>query len=84
MGTTFSFTLDQAASARFVFAQQVGGRSVKGRCVAPTKTNRRKRACKRTIKRGTLSFAAHSGLNKLAFQGLLTRSKKLPPGRTWC
>ncbi len=81
VGTTFSFTLDQAASARFVFAQQVGGRSVKGRCVAPTKTNRRKRACKRTIKRGTLSFAAHSGLNKLAFQGLLTRSKKLPPGR---
>lgn len=81
VGTTFSFTLDQSANVRFVFAQQVGGRSVKGRCVAQTKSNRRKRACKRTVTRGTLSFAAHSGLNKLAFQGLLTRSKKLPPGR---
>jgi hypothetical protein len=81
VGTTFSFTLDQPASARFVFTQQVGGKSVKGRCVAQTKTNRRKRACKRTVTRGTLSFAAHSGLNKLAFQGLLTRSKKLAPGR---
>ena len=49
MGTTFSFTLDQAAMRRFVFAQQLGGRSVKGRCVAQTKTNRRKHACKRTI-----------------------------------
>ena len=34
VGTTFAFTLDQPASARFVFTQQVGGRSVKGRCVA--------------------------------------------------
>lgn len=81
VGTTFSFTLDQPAIARFVFTQQVGGRSVKGRCVAQTKSSRRKRSCKRTVTRGTLSFAAHAGLNKLAFQGLLTRSKKLPPGR---
>jgi hypothetical protein len=81
VGTTFSFTLDQVATARFVFAQQVGGRSVKGRCVAPSKKNRRRHACKRTILRGTLSLAAHSGLNKLAFQGQLSRSKRLPPGR---
>ena len=33
------------------------------------------------VTRGTLSFAAHAGLNKLAFQGRLTHSKKLPLGR---
>ena len=42
------------------------------------------RACrhhKRTLTRGTLSLAAHAGANKLAFQGLIAHSKKLPLGR---
>ncbi len=81
LGTTFSFTLDQQSTVRFAFTQQVGGRKVAGKCVAQTKKNRRKRACKRTLTRGTLTFAAHAGVNKLAFQGLVARSKKLPLGR---
>ena len=81
LGTTFSFTLDQAARVRLAFAQQVGGRSVKGRCVTRTRRNRHKRACRRALSRGALSFAAHPGSNKVVFQGRLTRSKKLPPGR---
>jgi hypothetical protein len=81
VGTTFSFTLDQAARVRFAFAQQVGGRSVKGRCVAQTRSNRHKRACRRALSRGALSFAGHAGLNKVVFQGRLAGSKKLPPGR---
>lgn len=81
LGTTFSFTLDQPSTVRLVFTQQVGGRTVAGRCVAQTGKNRRKRACKRTVTRGTLSVAAHAGASKLAFQGLVTRSKRLPLGR---
>jgi hypothetical protein len=49
--------------------------------VAQTSENRRKRACTRTLTRGTLSFSGHSGLNQVLFQGRLSRSKKLKPGR---
>ncbi len=81
LGTTFSFTLDQQSTVRFVFTQQVGGRKVAGKCAAKSKKNRHRRSCKRTLTRGTLSLAAHAGANKLAFQGLIARSKKLPLGR---
>lgn len=81
LGTTFSFTLDQQSTVRFAFTQQLAGRKVAGRCVAKSKKNAHKRSCKRTLTRGTLSLAAHAGANKLAFQGLIARSKKLPLGR---
>jgi len=66
---------------RFAFIQPLPGRSVRGRCVAPTSKNRAKRACTRTVTRGALSFSAHGGLNKVVFQGRLSRSKTLTPGR---
>ena len=80
LGTTFSFTLNEAASIRFAFTQQVGGRKVHGRCVAPSRSNRHRHACKRTVTPGVLSFAAHAGSNKVSFQGRLSHSKKLRPG----
>jgi len=81
VGTTFSFTLDQPASTRFVFTQGVRGRSVHGKCRAPTQKNRHARSCLRSVTRGTLAFAGHTGVNKLTFQGPVTPSKKLPLGR---
>ena len=80
VGTTFSFTLNEAASVNFSFTEPVGGRKVKGRCVAQTKTNRHQHACKRTLVRGTLSFAGHAGTNKAFFQGLISHAPKLKPG----
>jgi hypothetical protein len=59
----------------------VGGRKVKGKCVASTNKNRRKPSCTRTVTRGALSFPGHTGLNKVSFQGRITASKKLPLGR---
>jgi hypothetical protein len=64
----------------FVFTQHVSGRKVHGKCVARTNRNRRKRVCKRTVARGTLTFNGHSGVNKVSFRGLISRSKKLPLG----
>jgi hypothetical protein len=81
IGTTFSFTLNEQASVSFAFTQQLGGRKVKGRCVAQTKANRHKPACKRTVTQGTLSFTGHAGKNKVSFQGRVSASKKLPLGR---
>ncbi len=80
LGTTFAFTLDQPASVRFAFVQSVRGRRVKGRCVAQTQKNRHMRACVRSVTRGTLVLVAHAGANRLAFQGRITRAKKLPLG----
>ncbi len=80
LGTTFSFTLNELASVRFAFTQRVGGRKVNGKCVAQTKKNRHKRACKRTVTQGLLTFAGHDGTNKVSFQGRISHSKKLRPG----
>jgi len=51
------------------------------RCRPLTRSNRRKRRCTIPNVRGTLSFNGHAGTNKVKFQGRLSRSKKLKPGR---
>jgi FG-GAP repeat len=80
VGTTYLFTLNEAASVSLAFTHQQAGRKLGAKCVAQTRRNRTKHACKRTVTAGVLSFAAHAGLDKISFQGLLAHAKKLPPG----
>ncbi|HEV7584664.1 MAG TPA: hypothetical protein VGO14_02685 [Solirubrobacteraceae bacterium] len=80
VGTTFSFTLNQQARVSFAFTQQASGRVLGGRCVAQTKANRAHRSCRRSLTRGSLTIAGHLGSNGVAFQGRLSRSKKLALG----
>ena len=80
VGTSFSIVLDQPAAVTLTFTQQVAGRRLHGRCVAPTKRNRRKPSCRRTLKRGVLSVHAHKGVNTVSFQGRIARSRRLPLG----
>jgi hypothetical protein len=80
VGTTFSFKLDQAAQVTFTFTKPAPGRKVGKRCVAQTPKNKHKHRCKRTVSAGVLTFAAHAGTNKLRFQGLISKRKKLKPG----
>lgn len=80
-GTTFSFDLNQPAAITFRFTQRARGRKVKNRCVAPGRKNWDNRVCERTVSVGTLSFAGHDGANYVVFQGLISPSKKLKPGR---
>jgi hypothetical protein len=80
VGTTFSFTLNEPASVTFAFTQLLSGRKIKGKCVAQTKKNRQKPPCKLMVTRGTLSFTGHNGMNKVVFQGRISRSKKLALG----
>jgi hypothetical protein len=80
VGTTFSFSLNEQAAISFSFTQPVS-RKVKSKCVAHTKKNRRRPACKQVVVAGTLSFSGHSGTNKVNFQGRISRRKKLKPGR---
>lgn len=81
IGTTFSFTLTQAARVTLTFTEQVGGRRVAGRCVAPSRANRHRAACRRTVTVGTIGRPGHSGLNRIAFDGALAGGRKLAPGR---
>jgi len=81
VGTTFKFRLAGATTVRFDFTQRVPGRRVHGRCVASTNANSHKRKCTRTVIRGSFSLAGHDGLNAIRFQGRVSRSKKLKPGK---
>ncbi len=80
LGTTFSFTLDQAASVSLSFTQPATGRRVKGKCVAQTHRNRHKPRCQRIVTRGTLKVGAHVGVNHVAFEGRLSALRRLRPG----
>jgi FG-GAP repeat len=59
-GTTFSFSLNEAATVTFSFTHRVRGH---------------------TVAAGGLTFAGHSGANKVKFQGRVSSTKKLKPGR---
>ena len=81
IGTTFSFSLNEDARVSLLFTQVVGGRKVKGRCIAQTKQTHESRSCKRMVTRGTLSVDAAPGRNNLSFQGRVSRRSSLKPGR---
>jgi hypothetical protein len=80
IGTTFSFELDAAAQVAFTFTKSAPGRKVGKGCVAQSRKNKRKQRCMRTVTAGTITFAAHGGTNKVRFQGLISKRKKLKPG----
>jgi hypothetical protein len=80
-GTTFSFTLSEAALAHLTFTQALSGRSVAGRCVAQTRANRTKRSCRRTKSAGTLTLKAPAGADHVRFEGRLSSARRLKPGR---
>jgi hypothetical protein len=79
-GTTFSFTLSEQAKVGFAFVRREAGRRVRSRCVAAIKSNRRRPRCTRSDVRGTLTVTGDAGVDKLFFDGRVSRSKVLPPG----
>ena len=81
VGTVFSLSVDEQATIALAFTQKTAGRTLDGRCVAATPRNRKRPSCKRTVSRGTISLTGHTGVNKVTFQGRISRSKKLKPGR---
>jgi hypothetical protein len=81
VGTTITFTLSQRATTKLSFVRSEPGRKVGGRCLAPTRSRRHRPACTRSVPAGTLVIAAHAGVNKLRFEGRLSRGRTLKPGR---
>jgi uncharacterized repeat protein (TIGR01451 family) len=81
VGTTISFTLSQPAATTLTFSQPKTGRQVGKRCKTLTRANRRKPKCAIPNVRGTVTINGRAGLNRVRFQGRLSRSTKLKPGR---
>jgi hypothetical protein len=81
VGTRFSFGLNESAGVTLAFEQNVRGRRSHGRCVAQTKKNRTGKACSRVVTRGTLRVTGHAGLDRVAFQGRVSPTGTLKPGR---
>jgi hypothetical protein len=79
VGTTFSFVLSEQARVRLAFVQHASGRKVGGRCVARTRSNAGRRACRLTLG-GAVSLSGRAGANRVSFQGRLTSHKRLPLG----
>jgi CSLREA domain-containing protein len=78
-GTTFSFTLDTAATVRIAIVSVVAGRRSHGRCVRASQRLRRRPKCTRKIAVGTLTRTAHAGSNSVPFSGRIG-SKALKRG----
>jgi sugar lactone lactonase YvrE len=79
-GTTFRFSLNVAAQVRFGFSRRTAGRRVGGKCKAPGARNRHRPRCTRSVASGAFTFAGHAGLNKVRFEGRISRTRKLSPG----
>jgi hypothetical protein len=80
IGTTFFFTLSQRARLLLTFTRHAAGRTVGGRCVAPTRRNRGGRRCARAVPAGEIGLAGYAGANKLSFQGRISRARTLRRG----
>jgi hypothetical protein len=81
VGTRISFSLDRAVPVQLQFSLRKPGRTVKKRCAAPTRRNRKARRCTRLLTAGVLAFPGHAGKNTIRFQGRISRSKRLRAGR---
>jgi hypothetical protein len=78
-GTTFKYTLSEAATVRIVISQRRPGRRKGMRCVAPRRSLRAKARCTRIIRKGTLVRVSRQGPNSVVFSGRIG-SKALSPG----
>jgi hypothetical protein len=79
VGTTFRFTLSEAASVTLSFQQSLPGRRVAKKCVAKSKHNAKKPHCTRTVTAGTVTLTGRAGARKVKFYGRVGK-KKLTPG----
>jgi len=80
VGTTVRFRLSQSAPVTFQVQRAQPGRSAAGRCVAPRRSNRGRRACVRYVTlRGSFTVAGKAGANAFRFTGRL-RNRRLGPG----
>jgi CSLREA domain-containing protein len=78
-GTAFRYTLSETARVVFTISSRSAGRKVKGKCVAPSRANRKSPSCARVKRIGAFAQAAVAGANTKKFSGRIGRTA-LKPG----
>jgi hypothetical protein len=79
-GTTFRYSLSEAAAVTFTIQRKLKGRKVGRKCKKPTRRNRHRRRCTRYKRAGAFRQQAVSGANSKSFSGRIGR-RSLRPGR---
>jgi hypothetical protein len=79
-GTKLIVGLSEPAGVQFDVFRKRSGRKVGGRCVKPTRKNRRRKRCTRLKRSGGFTRTAPAGTSRLAFSGRIRR-RALKPGR---
>jgi hypothetical protein len=83
-GTTFRYTLSEAATVTIAIERRLAGRRVGRRCVKPSRTNRRRPRCTRYKRVVALTRSVQPGANQTPFSGRWrdsrNRRKALTPG----
>jgi hypothetical protein len=80
IGTTFKFSLSEAVPVALAFTEQVPGRRIAHRCVAPGRGARHGPRCVRTGIVATTSIPGRRGRNRFQFAGVVD-GRALAPGR---
>jgi glucose/arabinose dehydrogenase len=70
-GTSFRYSLSEAATVQIRIQRKLPGRRVGSRCRAPSRSNRARPRCTRLRSVGTLTRRAGVGANKTSFTGRL-------------
>jgi hypothetical protein len=78
-GTTFRYTLSEAARVVVTIKRGTPGRKVGGRCVKPRRANRAAPRCVRYVRVGRFAIASPAGATRHRFSGRIG-SKKLSVG----
>jgi hypothetical protein len=81
VGTTLRFTLSEAARVTFTVQAKTAGRRVGRRCVKPARANRTRPRCTRLVTKGSFALNARQGADRVRFQGRLSATRRLAPGR---
>jgi CSLREA domain-containing protein len=80
VGSRLRFRLSERSTVRFTLKRKLAGRRAGGRCVKPTRANRRGRRCIRLVAlRGAHERTRNAGSVALRFRGRW-RGRKLKPG----
>lgn len=79
LGTTFRYSLSEAATVTFAISRATSGRKVKGRCRTETRSNARRPNCRRFTPVGSFEARATAGPNRTRFSGLIATTP-LEPG----
>ncbi|MHB8694284.1 MAG: family 16 glycosylhydrolase [Solirubrobacteraceae bacterium] len=80
-GTTFSFTLNRAATVKLIFRQIIHWHKLKERCTMTSRTGRSSPGCRVNAPAGQLAAVmGHAGRNTVSFHGRLPDGHRLAPG----